>query len=42
MCCEDTDEEGGLICPTCDDEVDELCSKCGCCFDCCECDDEEE
>jgi hypothetical protein len=32
----------GLICPMCDEEVDELCSKCRGCYDCCECDVEEE
>jgi len=31
----------GFDCPECDASVDELCDECGCCPDCCVCDEEE-
>jgi len=31
-----------VTCPSCDEEVDQVCSSCKSCDACCECDDEVE
>jgi hypothetical protein len=31
-----------MICPACEEEVDDVCADCGACWVCCNCDEEEE